>query len=120
VIEDGVAVESTGYWAIPGDPWLTRKCCACATTLCGHPNGRWSGYAPGNVTVCYTPMGWGHAPASLKGLLLEAYSSAIGAGPVESESWVGYSYRKGVAPALQYRDILGSGAVARYAVRFHP
>lgn len=120
VVEDLVTLAATDYWAVPGDPWITRRNCSCEILICGHPAGRWSGLTPGNVLVTYVPRNWLRIPSALKGLLLEAFSSYAGAGPVESENWVGYSYRKSIAAVQHYRDILSSGTVAQYAVRFHP
>lgn len=109
VLEDGSPVS---YYATPGKPWLQRR-----------PQGsRWSTRYPGNISVTYVPRWWGAPPAALTGLLLEAFASANGLTPLESESFGGaaYSYRRGQAAVQNWQQILAGPAVRPYAVRFHP
>lgn len=121
VTENGTALTSGNYWAIPGSSWLVRRLCSC-TDLgdCTHAKKPWSGRYPGNVYVSYVPQWWGRPPASLKALLLEAMGSryAIGEAGIQSESFGGaYSYTRARGQQASWDQILAGGAIRQYAVQ---
>lgn len=122
VTENGLTIDSDGYWWRPGDPYIIKKLCACAsTTSCNHPKGRWSNAYPYNIGVTYLPTWWGRVPQSLTGPMLEAFESQAGLGPMESESFAGqYSYRRATRVVAPVWETLGGGAVRQYAVSFMP
>jgi hypothetical protein len=125
VIESGVTLTATAYWAVPGDSWLIRKACACvcASEICGHPRGRWLASYPGNIEVTYVPQWWGRVPADLQGVLLDAFGAKLGgggAGDLIAENFGEYSYRRGTARVDTWDEILGGAQVRRYATKFQP
>jgi len=129
VVENGVSLTSDGvtrlvdgYWAVPGECWITRKLCACLTAdwCCQHPRGHWTARYPGNVTVTYVPQHWGRIPGAVSGLVLEAFTSAAGIAPLESETFGQYSYRRGQAPVLNWQQVLVGPATRPYVVRYAP
>jgi hypothetical protein len=119
VVEDLIALTTADYWAIPGDAWLIRKACGCSCA-CGHAYGRWSACSPGNIGVSFAPRYWGHAPGSLLAYLLDAFGSQAGVAPFESESFGDYKYSRGSAKVSTWSEILGSGSVRQYAIKFQP
>lgn len=120
VTENGLALATTDYWAVPGEPWLIRKRCGCMATSCNHPKGRWPASYPGNITVTYAPQCWISIPGTIKQALMLAFASDAGLAPLESESFGEYSYRRGTARVDQAADILGGSMTRRYATRYHP
>ena len=117
--EDGVALTSSAYWLVPGDPWLIRKGCGCLNS-CQHSYGHWSQAYPGNIALAYVPQLWGYVPGALTGILLEAFSAKAGVAPFEAENFGDYSYRRPAVKPAAWNDILGGAEVRRYSVRFHP
>lgn len=120
VIENGTTLETTAYWATPGDVWLVRKLCGCAMSGCRHPKGRWSNAYPGNIEVTYIPRFWGRVPVALKNPMLDAFKLEDSMGAVESESFGEYSYRRAARTMTTPWDALTSGAVRSYTMSFHP
>jgi hypothetical protein len=121
IVENGVTLPATGYWWKPGDPWIIRKWCGCYAETCAHPKGRWSASYPNNIAVTFVPQWWGRVPVVLSGLMLEAFESQVGLGPLESESFGGeYSYRRSVRAVATPQDALGGVVTRQYAVRFQP
>lgn len=122
IYESGLLISATGYWYKPGDVWVIKKQCACATaTVCRHPRGRWLASYPNNIAVTWTPQWFGRVPQSLSGLLLEAFESQAGLGPMESESFGGeYSYKRAARAVATPWETLGGGVARQYAVRFQP
>lgn len=125
ISENGENLETTAYWAVAGEPWVTRKLCACAsTTTCYHPRGRWSRRYPGNIAVAFVPIGWGRAPAVLRGMVVEAFGlqAGVGDGALQSESFGGaysYSRRTGSVNGT-WQDALNGATVRQFAIRFMP
>ena len=119
VTEDGTALTASGYWAATGRSWLLRRTCGCQAATCAH-KGVWRASYPDNVEVTYLPTHWGVIPASLSQVLLDAFSSASGLTALESETFGKYSYRRAGAPAASWQDILSSGTIRQYAVKFQP
>lgn len=123
VVENGTALDATGYWATAGENWIIKKLCGCATaSSCYHPRGRWSNSYPANIAVTYVPQWWGRVPASLQAVMLDAFESQSALGPMQSESFGGaYSYsRAGRQAAANPWDVLTGGLVRQYQVRFQP
>lgn len=121
VVENAATLAATAYWAVPGDAWLIRKLCTCNTTDCVHPRGTWSARYPGNITLEYTPQAWlGGVPSSVSAAMLEAFESLANVGPFESENFGEYSYKRGTRQVNGWRDVLGSGALRMYGMRYHP
>lgn len=120
-VENGVTLASTGYWWKPGDPWIIKKACGCSTATCSHARGHWSAAYPNNIAVTFVPQWWGRVPAALNGLLLEAFESQAGLGPMRSESFGGqYSYSRAARAVQTPWDTLGGSVTRQYAVRFAP
>lgn len=119
LVEDGIALTSSYYWAIPGDAWLIRKACTCVSG-CAHARGLWSNAYPGNIALGYVPQIWGRVPSALTGILLEAFSAKAGLAPFRKENFGDYAYERSTADVASWSDILGGSEVRRYAVRFHP
>lgn len=119
LVEDGVALTNSYYWAIPGDAWLIRKACSCVSS-CSHVRGLWSNAYPGNIALGYTPQIWGRVPSALTGILLEAFSAKSGLAPFRKENFGDYAYERATTDVASWGDILGGSEVRRYAVRFHP
>jgi len=115
VVENGVALDNTYYWATPGESWLIRK--RCSATCDPTPRGCWSKRYPNNIAVSYVPQWWGRAPAPLKGALLDAFAAMSGLSPLQSENFVGaYSYTRATAPTFSWQDYLGTATIRRYAI----
>jgi hypothetical protein len=118
VEENAIELTTSYYWAVPGENWITRKACSCATSSsCYHARGIWSERYPGNIIVKYCPTSWGRVPASLTSALMDAFSALRGLGPVASESFTGYSYSRPVARAETWRETIAQVNVRPYAVR---
>jgi len=125
VTEDGTALDALAYWAVAGESWLVRKLCDCDTsacTTCSHATGHWAGTYPGNIQVEYTPLWWGHPPASLGAALMEAFGaqSGVGDGALESETFGTYSYRRSAGKASSWQELLGGSSVRQYGIKFAP
>jgi len=122
VMENGLSLASNAYWALVGQTWLVRKCCACgAAADCRHARGRWSAAYPGNVAVTYVPQNWNRPPAALRSMVVEAFGlqAGVGEGGLESESFGGaYSYRRR-SGAVQgtWQDALSGATVRQFAIR---
>lgn len=116
VSESGTALASTSYWVQLGKSWLIRKACPCTATDCNHQRGHWLATYPDNVVVTYAPMWWGRAPAAVGAALLEAFGAAAGVGGMESENFLGYSYRRATPAALRAGEILGGASLRGYQV----
>ena len=116
VSESGTALASTAYWVQVGKPWLIRKACPCTSTDCNHQRGHWLATYPDNVIVTYTPMWWGRAPAAVGAALLDAFGASQGAGVMESESFLGYSYRMARPAAKRPGEIFGGAGLRGYQV----
>lgn len=107
VLENGCTVGCT---VEPGKVWLIRQ-----------PAGSCWRSGHGNIAVTYTPCWWGQPPASLGGVVLEAFVVASGLAPLESESFGGtYSYRRNAPPAQHWQTLLSGPTVRPYMVRFQP
>lgn len=120
ITENALALTESDYYWGPGESWLIKKACGCLITCCGHPPGYWSGAAPHNIAVTFVPEHWGHVPAVVSSLLLQAYEARGGLAPYSSEQFGDYSYRRKTAPAETWQNVLGSGALRPYAVKFMP
>lgn len=125
VEENGTEVTSSYMWALAGETWITRKCCACSNS-CVHPAGRWSMRYPGNIEITYVPVAWGKPPASLKSALVQAFGMRwnVGDENIKSESFGGaYSYTKssgGTTSAQSWTDVLGGATIRRWAIQYQP
>lgn len=120
ITENGLTLTASDYWAVPGELWLTRKLCGCATNGCRHPHGRWSNAYPGNLAVTYVPRFWGRVPQVLTGPMLDAFKLEAGFGLLESESFGEYSYRKAAKTMTTPWEALSGGQTRMYSVSFHP
>ncbi len=115
VVENGAILDSSAYWATPGDLTLIRKACACAQMSgCSHDYGRWRG---DTVTVLYTPRHWRNPPAICASAILEALGASLGLGALESESFGPHSYRRKLPDPVAWQHALSDAGLRPYAAR---
>ena len=119
VAESGTALESTSYWVQIGQPWLIRKACTCSDDTCNHLRGHWLASYPDNITLTYTPMGWGQTPGVVKAAIMDAFGAGQGLGDLESEKFLGYEYRRKLPEAKGASDILNGAALRPHQVIVH-
>ena len=118
VTEDGVILSASGYALDETRLVLWRRQCACTTVPCPvHGCKKWSARTPENIIVLYMPRWWRQPPAACASAILEGLTILAGGGPLESETFGPYTYRRSLPAPKSWQQVLTDSALNQYRTR---